>query len=344
MIQSAKPGTVLAVVVNYNGGDLVLQCVGSLLCQTHQPLEVVVVDNASTDGSSTSIRNKFPNIKLIENSRNTGCGAACNIGMKSQASDYIVLINNDAVLDQNCILEMVKAIELDPKYGSCASRVLLHDRRDRAEVCGLLIYRDGSSCARGRLGPANRYHQLEEVFCASGCCSLFRREMIDEIGTYDADFFAYGDDTDLGWRQQLAGWKCIYTPHAVAYHAHSHAAGSYSDFKGFHVERNRILICIKNFPLSWLLLSFFYSGYRYLYQWSLSTFKKQGALARYRERNSLLSGFAILAKAHWSAFKNFSLMWRKRREIEKIKRISNREMARLFERFGISTREMASYE
>lgn len=344
MTQASSRGKVLAVIVNYNGGELALQCIASLLCQTYQPLEVVVVDNASTDGSRDAIKKKFPNVELLEMNRNRGWGAACNFGIRSQLSDYVALINNDTVLDQNCIREMVQAIELDPRYGSCASRVLLYRERDRAEVCGLTIYRDGLSCARGRLGAANRYDQVEEVFCASGCCSLLRREMLDEIGDYDADFFAYGDDTDLGWRQQLAGWKCVYTPHAVAYHAHSQAAGSYSKFKAFHVERNRIYICIKYFPLWSLLLSFFYSAYRYFYQWYLSTFKNKGALARYRKQNSLVSGIGILLNAHWSTLKNFRTMWERRKAIKKMRRLSNREIANLFDRFGISTREMASYE
>jgi len=237
-----------------------------------------------------------------------------------------------------------KVLEVDPRYGSCASRILLSDQRDRIEACGLSIYRDGLSCGRGRLSPADQYTQSEEVFCASGCCSLLRREMLREIGEFDEDFFMYGDDTDMGWRQQLAGWKCIYTPHAVAYHAHSRAAGSYSNLKAFHVERNRVYICLKHFPLGGLLLSCVFADLRMAHQLYYAVFRKKGALAEYRKQHNLLSGFWILIRAYWSAFLKLHVMWRKRREIKKLKKISNQEISALFKRYGISTQEMAGYE
>ncbi len=334
----------LAIIPNYNGGDLILRCLDSVLSQTYSPIETIVVDNASTDGSLAQIKKKFPKIKIIETGYNAGWGIACNIGMKAAESTYIALINNDAVLEPNCVEEMVVAIELNPSYGSCASRILLLDQPEITEVCGLAIYPDGSSCGRGRLGPADQFMNVEEVFCANDCCCLYKRTMIEDIGDYDPDFFIYCDETDIGWKHQLAGWKCVYAPKAVAYHAHSRAAGSYSNFKAYHVERNRIFIVLKYFPLLMLVASFPISAYRYSYQWYLATFKKKGALAHYTKNNSLLSGVNILLKAHIDALKKIPVMWKRRRELKKIRRIKSHELKNLFTAYGISTRQMASYE
>ncbi len=332
------------VIPNWNGIEYLEKCITSLENQTYNNLEIIVVDNASTDGSCELVKKVFPGVKVIQMGYNSGWGVACNAGMAASDSEFIALLNNDAYMESNCVAEMVKSIQLDPKYGSCASRILLWDQPDIIEVCGLVIYRDGSSCGRGRLHPADEYMQIQEVFCANDCCCLYRREMIEDIGEYDPDFFIYCDETDIGWRHQLAGWKCIYTPHAIAYHAHSRTAGSYSAFKAFHVERNRIYLCIKYFPISYLLLSFWYSAYRYLYQCYLSGRMGKGALAHYRKNNSLFTGVCILIKAHWAAVLKFPTMWHRRRQMKKIKRISNHEISKLIDRFGISVLDMASYE
>ncbi len=337
-------GKALVVIPNYNGAKYIEACLAYVLAQTYRPLEIVVVDNASTDGSDRLVREKFPQVKFIQSGYNAGWGIACNVGMAAAPSEYIVLLNNDAYMEKNCIEEMVRAVGSDPRCGSVASRVLLWDEPKKIEVCGLVIYPDGSSCGRGRLRPADSYMKPEEVFCANDCCNLYRRSMIEEIGDYDPDFFIYCDETDMGWRHQMAGWKCLYAPQAVAYHAHSQAAGSYSAFKAYHVERNRIFICFKYFPLPMLIASFFYSAWRYFYQFYLSAVEKKGALAHYRKHSSLGSGLAILLKAHLDAFRKLPVMWGRRREIFRKKKISNRDIRGLFRRFGITTRQMAGYE
>lgn len=335
---------VLVVIVNYNGKEHIYQCLESVLGQTYRPMDIIVVDNNSRDSSVELIQNNFPGIRIIQMGYNAGWGIACNVGMAAGDSAYIVLLNNDAYLEKNCIAEMIKTVQLSPKYGSCASRILLWDEPEKTEVCGVVIYRDGSSCGRGRLCPSNKYVKIEEVFCANDCCCLYRRKMIDDIGGYDPDFFIYCDETDIGWRHQIAGWRCIYTPHAIAYHAHSKAAGSYSAFKAFHVERNRIYICIKYFPVYSLLLSFCYATYRYLYQFCMALFFDRGALARYKTNNSFAAGLWILVKAHWAAMLKFPTMWHRRQQMKRIKRLSDREIYRIMSRFGISTSEIAGYE
>ena len=199
--------SVAAIIVNYNGGEPVLKCIHSLMMQSLPPDHIVVVDNQSTDGSPRKLRTLYPELIIIENGYNAGWGVGCNIGIKSINSEYVALINNDAYLDPRCLEEMVRAVQTRPNYGSCASKIFLWDDPETVEVAGVMIYKDGSSIGRGRLQSSNKYNEFQEVFCASDCCSLYRRHVLLEIGLYDPDFFMYCDDTDIGWRLQLAGWK-----------------------------------------------------------------------------------------------------------------------------------------
>ncbi len=337
------PGSIAAVVVNYNGGAAVLECVRSLAAQTRRPDCIVVVDNASRDGSAVRVRTEFPEVQVLERRVNGGWGVGCNQGIELTDSEFVALVNNDAYLDPQCLEQMVAAIEQDPQYGACASKILLWDDPQRIEVAGLVIYPDGSSVGRGRLRPASQYDRLEEVFCANDCCCLYRRAMIEDIGLYDPDFFIYCDETDIGYRHQLAGWKCVYTPHAIAYHAHSRAAGDYSDFKAYHVERNRILLCLKYYPLSFLVASVPRSVQRFVLQVWLSM-RGRGALAHYCRQRSLWQGAAVLLRAHWDAVGLAPVMWRRRRSLRALRRLSDREFGELFRRFGVSAREIAAYE
>ncbi len=332
-----------AIIINYNGGEPILECIRSLQRQTLAPAHIVVVDNQSTDGSPQKIRTLFPDLTVIENGYNAGWGVGCNVGIKSIKTEYVALINNDAYLDARCLEEMVRAIQLKPDYGSCASKIFLWDDPGAIEVAGVVIYRDGSSIARGRLQPPEIYNDLEEVFCASDCCSLYRRHLLLKVGLYDPDFFMYCDDTDIGWRLQLTGWKCVYAPKAIAYHAHSRSSGSYTDFKAYHVERNRLYLCLKYFPFPYLVAGFFFSGYRYLYQvwWSR---QEKGALAKYRKERSLFYGLRILMKAHWHAMKNAPTMIRRRREFQSMTHPSRGRFAKLLHHYGGTANQMASYE
>jgi GT2 family glycosyltransferase len=304
---------------------------------------VIVVDNASTDESVQAVEALFPEATVIQTGYNAGWGIACNVGIQATTDEYIALLNNDAFLDERCLEEMVKAIQVRTDYGSCASRILLWDEPDKLEVAGLVIHRDGTSIGRGRLRPANHYDDMEEVFCANDCCCLYRREMLNDIGLYDPDFFIYCDETDMGWRHQIAGWKCIYTPHAIAYHAHSRAAGAYSDFKAYHVERNRIYLCLKYFPFWRLVASFFFAAYRYAYQVRAAR-QGQGSLAKYREQCSLRQGLNVLIRAHIDALRGAPVMLRRRWAYRSIRRISANEIEGLFQRYGTTTREIALYE
>jgi len=333
---------VSVICVNWNGGENIRRTMDSLFAQSYSPLEVIVVDNNSEDGSVDIIKNDYTQIILIENKTNLGWGGGLNTGIKKAQGKYIVTLNNDAWLDKNCIEEMVRVVTKDAAYGSCAAKIYLRNK-DLIEVAGVKIYTDGLSCARGRLQPGDEYGQEEEVFCASGCCGLFKKEMMDDIGLYEEGFFLYAEDTEFGWRHQLAGWRCVYNPKAVVYHAHSFSSGDYSYLKAFHVERNRIWVALKYYPVVMLMFKVpFFSVVRYLYQVFLSVIHKKGALSRFREESSLLKGLSILIKAHWSALLGSPYYIKQRRRI--LKRISTKNILTLFRKYGCSLKEIVSYE
>jgi GT2 family glycosyltransferase len=144
-----------------------------------------------------------------------------------------MMLNNDTRLDSQCIEELKRTIEKDERYGACASKILLEYEEDLIDAAGIVVCPDGLSIGRGRLEKGDRYDEEVEVFFASDCACLYRKEMLDDIGLYDEDFFAYAEDTDLGWRARLAGWKAYYVPEAIVYYHYSKKFGTYSTLKAF---------------------------------------------------------------------------------------------------------------
>ena len=331
------------VVLNWNGIKVLSQCLSSLRTQTYTPLEIIVVDNASTDDSVNVIREKFPDVKLVVNEKNLGFGGGNNVGILTSRGRYIMMLNNDTRLDSKCIEELKGSIEKDDRYGACASKILLEYEDNLIDAAGIVVCPDGLSIGRGRLEKGDRYNDEVEVFFASDCACLYRREMLEDIGLYDEDFFAYADETDMGWRAQLAGWKCIYNPKAVVYHFHSASAGTYSPFKAYLVERNRIWVAIKSFPFPLLVFGQFYTLWRYMLQ-AYGAFTGKGAAGRFTSDFSKIKLVKILIKVYLLLWKQLPLMLRKRRVIQKRRRISSQEAFKLVRRFGISAKEIALRE
>src|SRR4030042_683779 len=172
------------VVLNWNGVKVLEKCLKSLMLQTFRPLETIVVDNASTDGSVDFIKNRYPNIKLIVNERNLGFGGGNNVGILSSEGRYIMMLNNDTRLDPKCIEELKGSLEKDRRYGACASKILLEYEDNLIDAAGIVVCPDGLSIGRGRLEKGDRYDEEVEVFFASGCAGLYRKQMLDDIGLF----------------------------------------------------------------------------------------------------------------------------------------------------------------
>jgi GT2 family glycosyltransferase len=169
---------------------------------------------------------------------------------------------------------------------------------------------------------------------------MYRKILFDEIGLFDEDFFAYGDDTDIGIRARMAGWTCLYVPKAILYHKGSGSTGQYSPFKAFYVERNRFWITVKYFPLPLLFLSVFFTFYRFILQ-AYGALSHKGAAGKFTEIYSPYRLVGILLKAYGSGFRYLPRMWRKRKMLKPLKKVTNGEIFSWFKRFGITGREIS---
>jgi GT2 family glycosyltransferase len=196
---------------------------------------------------------------LIENATNRGFCAANNQGIAAARGALIALLNNDAVADEGWLQSMVSAVEHHAEVGMIASKILVYEDPSRIDKTGHLIYLDGQNRGRGS-GELDRgqYNRIEEVLWPDGCAALYRKSMLDEIGYFDEDLFAYGDDAELGLRARIAGWRCLYVPQAVVRHRRGSTLGLLSSRRLELIERNRLLLALRHFPLSLLWCNGFY--------------------------------------------------------------------------------------
>jgi hypothetical protein len=241
---------VSVVIVNWNGKAFLPACLEALQSQTFQDYKVVLVDNGSTDGSVDYLREHFPEVCIIANQENRGFAAATNQGIRITTSRYIATLNNDTVVAPGWLQALIEVAESDPSVGMCASKMLFADYPQMINSTGIATDRIGISWDRlgGDLDDLSMT-ELVEVFGPCAGAALYRRAMLDEIGLFDEDFFAYMEDVDLAWRGRVCGWRCFYVPQARVLHHHSATAGEGSRFKSFHLGRNKIWLLLKNYPL-----------------------------------------------------------------------------------------------
>jgi GT2 family glycosyltransferase len=271
---------------------------------------------------------------------NTGFAGGNNAGIRIARGQYIALLNNDTRTDPYWLARLVGEAEASPFAGMWASKILSYDDPDVIDNVGLLIYRDGLARGKGRLErDQGQYDTKGEALFPSGCAALYRRHMLDEIGLFDEDFFAYADDVDLGLRARLAGWGCVYVPAARVYHRYSSSSSTYSPLKAFLVERNRIWVLLKYYPAELIVASFFFTLKRYLLQF-YGAVAGRGASARFSDENGFFYAIAVLLKAWCSALTAVPKIigWRR---FYRRRRIDRRELYRLFREFGISASELA---
>lgn len=252
MIQT---GLVSVVIPNWNGKKFLAGCLDSLSKQSYCPVEVIVVDNGSKDGSVEFLRQNYPWVKLACFERNTGFSVAVNRGIRESSGEFVALMNNDTVAEPDWLSEMVAAMEARPEVGSCGCKMLAYDDRSLLDGAGDGYRRGGLP---GRIGhreiDRGQFDQARYILGACGGAALYRRSLFDDIGLFDEDYFAYLEDVDLGLRAQSAGYKCYYVPTAVIYHLGCGTTGS-----GYHPlvvrlsAQNNWNTIVKNIPAELLL-------------------------------------------------------------------------------------------
>ena len=333
------------IVLNWNGKAIIEACLNSLLDQTHTPFEIILVDNGSTDGSPQLLESKYvAKISLIKSKINTGFAGGVDIGIQHSKGEFIALFNSDAVAEKNWLSELMSRILESPSIGMCASKIYLSGSHKIFDNTGEVISRDGLGKGRGRLEKDTGQYDLQtDVLCPSGCAALYRRQMLEEIGGMDTRFFAYGEDIDIGLRGRMLGYKAVFCPKAIVHHALSASSSLVSPLKAFYVERNRLWIVLKCFPLPHLAAAAFYSLQRYFYHFQ-GLFSRRGPASQYVEKFSWPSLLLTIIKVYLSTFWNLPYLMRKRAVFAKKTTWNARDFEACLKRYGISARDAALQE
>jgi GT2 family glycosyltransferase len=232
------------VIVNYNGGDAVLECLQSVLAHTESDIEIIVVDNASTDGSPDGIKAQFPKAHLIRAGANLGFGAGNNLGVKQATSDFLVFLNPDTIVCEGWLGPLLRELEADRKVGLVTAKILMADDTATINACGNSIHLTGLTLCRGLGAGQVSFSRTEDVGAVSGAAFAMRREVFEQLGGFDEDMFLYMEDTDLSLRARLAGWLCRFAPDSIVLHRY---ILKITPKKVFYQERNRYLMLFKAF-------------------------------------------------------------------------------------------------
>lgn len=216
-----EKGKVSFIIVNWNGEKTITECLDSILAQTYKNNEIIFVDNRSSDSSLELVKEIYDIDKLIALDRNYGYAEANNIGFRHAKGEYVALVNNDAILENNWLEKATNAFQRDEykNLGSVATKIINYHQRDLIDSAGVEYFGFGA-CWDYKNLPIDsiEVNQKKEVFGACATAALYRKKIIDEISLFDPRYFIYFEDTELGFRLRLFGYKCIYEPEAVCYH------------------------------------------------------------------------------------------------------------------------------
>jgi GT2 family glycosyltransferase len=333
---------VSVIVVNWNRCALLRACLNSLLSQSHPPEEIIVVDNGSSDDSVKMLQSEFPCVAVIRNFENRGFCAANNQGIGIAKGELIALLNNDAEAGNTWVAELARVFEGKPDVGMAASKILIHSNPSRIDKAGHLIWPDGQNRGRGTGAPDDgRYDSEEEVLWPDGCAAMYRKSMLEEIGGFDEDFFAYADDAELGLRARIAGWRCIYNPRAVVRHHRGSTLGVASIGRLKLIERNRVLLAVKLFPWSLLWLNGWYYARR-LFAGIRAAAADQGEAALFPGWSGKWRLASALVSGDLDALRFVPRMLRKRAVIARTRKLSPAETRRLILDHTISLKELST--
>jgi GT2 family glycosyltransferase len=241
--------TVSIIIPSWNGRALLEVCLGSVRRQTLAPLESIVVDNGSDDGSARYVRERFPEVSLVELESNRGFAAAVNEGIRRARGAYVAFLNNDVEVEPSWLAELVSCAARHPRAAGVAPKLLEPGDERIIDRAGDVMTSWFRAYPRGE-GETDRgqYEREVEVFGASGAASLWNAEAVQELGLLDDDLFFSYEDVDLSFRARLAGYECWYAPRAVAFHAAGTTSGRRAEFTYLHATRNRWSVIVKDVP------------------------------------------------------------------------------------------------
>ena len=234
---------VAVVIPNYNGRNYLEKCLNSLRGQTLQGFSIILIDNGSQDGSADFVEAHYPEVTLRRFETNRGFCAAVNEGIRMSEAPYVILLNNDTVCESTFVEALLCAIREEPKWFSCAAKMVRMKAPDRIDTAGDYYCALGWAFARGRGKRADEYRTRCEIFSACAGAAIYRRSVFDEIGLFDEAHFAYLEDIDIAYRAKIAGYRNYFIPEAVVRHVGSATSGSiYNEFKTRYSSRNSIYL------------------------------------------------------------------------------------------------------
>jgi len=305
---------VSVIVLNYNAGELLLNCIESIKKSAYKNLEIIVVDNISTDKSQKICKEKYPDIKLIQNDENFGYCEGNNIGIREAKGDYIIILNPDTIVESSWIEELISAYNkfgdglYQPKFFSLDEKLVLQSTGNMLHIFGFGFARD-----KGKISE-EKMEAIEKINYASGTCLFTSKAVLDKVGLLDPFLFLYHDDLDLGWRAAQIGIDSFYVPKSIIYHAESYAL-KWSAKKFYWLERNRkycLLIHYSKETYAKMRLSLFLVD---LCVWLFY----------------LSKGFlGAKIRAELDIFRNRKAIKIRHKQLEKIKTISDKELIKNF--------------
>jgi len=247
---------VTIIIPNYNGKHFMEPCLASLNEQTCRDFKILIVDNASTDGSLEYMEQTYPDIEVLALDSNYGFSRAVNEGIRHADTPYVILLNNDTTVDSRYVEEMIRAIEVSDRIFSVSSKMIQMYHPDLIDSAGDLYTLMGWGVCRGAGRPVSNYTEDDTVFTACAGAAIYRRSVFDEIGFFDESHFAYLEDIDVGYRAMIYGYKNRFCASALVYHVGSGTSGSrYNLFKIRYSSRNNIYLIYKNMPVLQILLN-----------------------------------------------------------------------------------------
>ena len=310
---------VTVIIPNWNGRELLLSCLTSLRQQTYADFTVCIVDNGSTDGSVEEIKATFPEVKVISLPQNVGFAKAINIGLKGTKGKYVALLNNDTKTDPHWLESLLVGIESLPGVAACASKMINFYDPLLIDGCGDVINIVGQGRARGQgKRDVGQYSKREEIFSVCAGAALYKREVFEDVGFFDEDFFAYFEDLDWSFRAQLEGFTFLYVPDAVVYHVHGATANRNKRFRHYLEFRNMTQMVIKDMPLCLLFKRWRFLKIPLVHARTIHYFCKMGMMKE-----------ALLVERY--VFTHLFQLLKKRAEIQKKRRVSCDDLDRKME-------------
>lgn len=339
------PGTVAVIVVNWNRRALLLECLRSLTTRQDVPFEVILVDNGSSDGSVEAAM-EFAGVapyglRVIRNRENRGFCGANNQGIEAARAEFVALLNNDAEAEPGFLFHLREAFRHGEDVGMAAAKILVWEDPRIIDKVGHLIWLDGQNRGRGT-GQIDegQFDREEELLWPDGCACMYRKRMLDEIGGFDEDLFAYGDDAELGLRARVAGWRCWSAPKAVVRHHRGATLGVVSTTRIRLIERNRVLLAAKLFPGTLLWRNGAYYLARLL-AGAKAALQNRGEMSRFPSlKDKMRAGWAVMT-GDLQALTMLPGTWRKRRALKPIRKLTPAQVEQLLRSHPITLTELS---